>query len=201
VIPEALRAGLAERLTSLGVSRKRWVVGIHTRHNSSCRDYHPINYVRDVDTTQFVRLADYVIDELGGQVVWMGHPSMAVPTKRPGVIDLSAEPMDVQYYATAVSRYFVGCDSGPAMVSAAFKVPTLKSNSMYDSGAWNPGDIMLPKNILTADGRVVSQTWRWLRRHVHWLTPVARARDFVILDNTFEQLRFCVEILLGRPTA
>lgn len=200
VTPPELRPDLDQRLIDLGVDPTRWIAGIHTRHNSSYRSFSDTNYLRDVRGATYSKLADYIIDVLGGQVVWMGHPTMSVPTRRNGVVDLSKESMDLQYRATAASRYFIGCDSGPAMVAAGFKVPTLKSNSIYDSGVWNAHDVMLPKNILTADGKVLSFSKLWEKNHVHWLKSVWQAENFVILDNTIEQLCFCVDLLHGRTS-
>lgn len=205
VIPPARRADLHQSLLARGLDPNRWVVGMHCRHNSSYLG--DPSGGRDVDPNTFYRLIDYIVDELGGQVAWLGHPGAPTPS-RDGVILLNTCSMMEQYYAIAVSRYFVGCDSGPVMVASGFQTPVLKSNSLYDSGGWNEDDIILFKNILTADAKVLSFAdiaqmspgSATRPGYVLWIKAFTSHDDFIMVDNSFEQLRHCVDLLHAKTS-
>jgi putative glycosyltransferase (TIGR04372 family) len=193
VIPEPKRAALRDELVGRGVDPDRWIVTLHCRHDSSFRMRSPDAFVRDVARGPFEAAAEHIIERQGGQVIWLGHPEMPAPPARSGAVSIADAPMLLQYFAIASSRFFVGCDSGPVMCASAFEVPVLKSNSIYDSGCWNSHDIMLPKNVLTADGAVLS--FARSERALHWMPAIHQFEDFVLLDNTFEQLRHCIDQL------
>lgn len=196
VIPEDRRDGLYDQLIESGIAPDRWLASLHCRNNLTFRGPTPDNDLRDVDPQTFSELCDYIVDGLGGQVAWLGHPGAPPAPSRSGVFSLIDAPVMLQNYAIARSRYFVGCDSGPVMTSSAFEVPTLKTNSIYESGGWNSHDIVLTKNVLTADGEVISLAG--MDRRIHWMKRAHSLDGITVVDNTIEQIKHCVDLLHQR---
>jgi len=93
-IPEDLDGELHQRLLDAGASPDRSIVCLHARQDGyEFRNFPEPN--RSVDPASYFQLADYIIDELGGQVVRLGDPSMAPAPARPHLIDLSRGNLQV----------------------------------------------------------------------------------------------------------
>ncbi len=150
--PECER--LAEALTARGVDPTRWFVTSHYRQSSTFP--HLLASQRDVDGGAFHDLARYICEDLGGQVIRLGHKGMDPIPEIPGYIDLSAASLELQLFASSKARFMVGCDSGPAAYATAFKTPLLKTNTFSEDGVFYPHDLLLPKNIVNWKDEVLS---------------------------------------------
>ncbi|MBT6137332.1 MAG: hypothetical protein HOH65_07620, partial [Rhodospirillaceae bacterium] len=88
--PERHVSVLTERLREHGVSPDRWFCIMHCRDESY--PYRPGNDFRDMPHADFIAVARLIVDELGGQVVRVGHPGMRQFPKMSGLLDLSRVP-------------------------------------------------------------------------------------------------------------
>lgn len=122
VVPDGVAEKARALLLQLGLKEDRWFCCMHYRDAGFAgkRDT-----MRDTDVAPYAQAVDYVIDELGGQVVMLGHPGMRAPDPRTGFVDLSRQAgwELLQAYAVSRSRFFVGGPSGPLVFPAGFDVP------------------------------------------------------------------------------
>ena len=124
VIPAKQDVWARGKIQEMGLRRDNWFCAMHWREPTY--KYKAIKNYRDGDPTAFLRAVDYVIDELGGQVVQLGHPEMARRTPRQGYIDLSSlqDSWILQAAATRYARYFAGSASGATGMAHAFCIPS-----------------------------------------------------------------------------
>ena len=84
------RGRLRDTLTGLGLDPDRWFACIHYREPTY--GFKQGRSLRDVDAGPYESVAGYIREELGGQVVRLGHPEMPVWPAAPGFVDLSRVP-------------------------------------------------------------------------------------------------------------
>ena len=126
-IPEALEGELRTKLMAAGVSENRWLVCTHARQDGY--RYRQAESPRSVDPEPFFRLADYIIDDLGGQVVCLGSANMVPAPARPHLVDLTrGEDFLLQAYALSRARFAVVTDSGVQHVVNGLGVPFAVTN-------------------------------------------------------------------------
>ncbi len=168
-IPDAWTTSLEEQFAETGVDRDRWFCCLHYREPNYA--HKTISNLRDVDPTNYLLLRDFIIDELGGQVVRLGHPEMAVWPERPGFVDLSrrAESWRLQFHAMTRARFFIGSGSGATCVAMAFNVPSAHTD-IGDFYTGRKGDLILSHEIATPDGERLMQQ------------PLAESGLFSIVD-------------------
>ncbi|WP_374649776.1 TIGR04372 family glycosyltransferase [Dongia sp.] len=153
-IPPALAPSLEEKLIRLGLDPNRWVAAIHYRESSYA--WRKRGEDRDSDPREYERLAHFIIDKLGGQVVRLGHPEMGPFTPREGLLDLSRIPGSFMLQAAAVShaRFVVAGPSGGVAMGWGFHVPTGLVDAVDALGGWGPmHQVVLTHEVTTADGR------------------------------------------------
>ena len=150
VIPEPLVESGRQRLIELGLDEDRWFCTIHWREPNY--RFKPISNLRDADPEAFLQAIDYIIDELGGQVVQLGHPEMRHHRPRPDFVDLACEVdnWNLQAFAVSRSRFFVGSASGATVMAQAFCVPSAHIDNLewYTGG---PEDVVVTPTV-TLDG-------------------------------------------------
>jgi len=158
---------LEERLIAAGVDPKRWFTVLHYREPGYGE--RPADPLRDLDPAVLQEVSNAIIDELGGQVVRVGHPGMAPFKVRDGFIDLA--PLDgndfmLQLFAMSRARFMVAGASGPHNCAAALGTPTgiFASTSRY--GVWNGADAQLHSHIFTPNGERVDPGFA-LEREIH----------------------------------
>lgn len=192
-VPQDREDRLRAELVAAGVDPSRWFMVMHYRQGSTF----PLQLKsqRDVSPTTFHAMALHVIESLGGQVLRLGHAGMDPIPESPGYVDLSRASIELQVYATARARFMLGTDSGPCGYAAGFRTPILKSNSFSEEGAFYPTDILMPKNVVNWRGEVLNlaQITRHRLLEFKSLEPYGELISFA--DNTFEQLRYGVELL------
>ncbi len=134
-----------------GLDPDRWFCCVHYRETNYA--YKQMSNFRDVDPDSYEALKDFIIDELGGQVVRMGHPEMAKWTNRPGFVDLSRYPESwrLQFYAMSRARFFIGSGSGATGMSTGLNIPSAHTD-IGDYYTGRPGDLVLTHEIIHPNG-------------------------------------------------
>ena len=150
-IPKERLSGLTERLLENGVDPKRWFVVIHYREPTY--SLRPARRFRDASAKPFQELTNRIIQELGGQVVRVGHPSMTPFPEQDGFVDLSGvdeDAFDLHTFAISRARFMVAASSGPLQIAFSLGTPTARANSITPAeipGAWNEHDLVLHRNL------------------------------------------------------
>ncbi len=186
LMPPEVAAPLAVRLKSMGVREDGWFVCLHARERGS-RYRQDSDLHRNVDPDTYLPMIDDIINEQGGQVIRLGHPGSLPLTDRDGLIDLSRieDSFDLQAFAISRARYFIGSDSGPTQMAAAFKTPAATTNAM-GIGIWNDGDVALLKTYAAESG---SEELSW--EELYELLPVMGNRrpvDYMVKDNGADEI-------------
>lgn len=158
-IPDAEVGPLADILIDNGVDPNRWFCCLHYREPGY--EHRPPRFLRDLDPRPFMALTEDIIENLGGQVVRLGHPRMTAFPRRPGYIDLAGlkDGFDVHAFAVSRARFMIGTVSGISHVGSAFNTPTAITNNsdiLAFPGCWRDHDAALYFNIYTPSGRRVS---------------------------------------------
>lgn len=154
-IPDEDVQNLAAILSSQGLWPNAWFACIHCREPGYKYKPEGRNF-RDANPAGFLKLRDYIIDELGGQVVRLGHPQMTPFPPRPGYVDLSRDDGNslLQAFAVSRSRFVVATPSGADPLGHAFGVPTATVNSV---NYWqtNAHDLRCTVDVEMKDGTVL----------------------------------------------
>lgn len=201
-IPEARRVELEERLIRQGLDPNRWYACIFYRQpNYKFRG--PTHY-RDVNDLPFEHLTNWIIDNLGGQVVRIGHPEMRRFSPGKDFVDLSVVEDDFMLHAAAVSRarFMVVTPSGPAMLPGIFGVPFAMTNAVSILGAWDPSHLLLPRHVFSPSGerlpiQALMQNELWYDHKIRELTML---KGYRLADNTFEELSAITRMLYDATT-
>lgn len=155
VVPEENRAESDRALSGLGLDADRWFCCLHFRQPNY--GYKPYSNCRDVDPKPYLASIDYVIDDLGGQVVLLGHPEMATRPPRPGFVDLSRIPdsHDLQFATVARSRFLYCSGSGACAFAFSMGVPLglLDAADFWDGGT----TALMTHTLVCPDGAQLSQ--------------------------------------------
>ncbi len=156
-IPSGREAALRGQLLGLGLDPERWYATVHYRAGTygPKRGKSPI---RSGDPESYRQLIDYIIDDLGGQAVQLGHPEMRAFPPRPGFVDLSrlADAFLLQAYAVCHSRFLVAGPSGPIGLGFGFQVPTAIVDATDGQGGWGDTEqVILTHEVTTPGGSVL----------------------------------------------
>ncbi len=151
-VPDDLALPLSQMLENRGVSKDGWFACLHMRE-SGYRWRPDRDLVRNVDPHDYLPMIRHIVDDLGGQVVRLGHPEMTPLPEIDGLIDLSryADSFPEQAFATSRARFFIGTDTGPTQLAAAFRTPAASTNAL-GIGLWNDGDVVMFKEITDKAG-------------------------------------------------
>ncbi len=185
-MPPETAGPLATKLKSLGVREDGWFACLHVREEGYVhRPGSDSN--RDANLNTYLPVIKNIIDEQGGQVVRLGHPGSLPVAELDGLIDLSTveDSFDLQAFAVSRARYFIGSDSGPTQLAAAFKTPTATTNAM-GIGIWNDGDVALLKTYAAKSG---GEELSW--EELYELLPILgnrRPLDFMVKDNDGDEI-------------
>lgn len=140
-------------LKELGVDPDRWFACIYWREPGfNDRTAHP---QRDIlDTGPYFAVIDHIVDDLGGQVVRLGHPTDTTLRKHPDIIDIAKVKDSLMTQITAISRarYFISSPSGPLTFGSAFGTPTVVTDNIDISGVWNEDDLLMTQTIVAPNG-------------------------------------------------
>ena len=136
-VPDSIRTRGDTLLCQAGLDPDRWFCCLHFRQPNY--RFKPVSNCRDADPTPYLDSIDYVIDELDGQVVLLGHPEMVTRPSRAGFVDLSRfdDNADLQMCAVARSRFMYGSGAGACSMAYALGVPNGVGNH---ADFWQPGN-------------------------------------------------------------
>jgi len=156
-IPTNIANSCEDMLISKGVSPDRWFCCVFCREPGYKYKPEGKNF-RDADPSVFMAAAKHIIEELGGQVVRLGHPQM---TKFPDLehfVDLSRDDDShvIQSFAVSRSRFLLSTPSGPGAIAYAFDVPTAYANAV-DMWCSSTKIIHRTVDVITPDGAVINQ--------------------------------------------
>jgi putative glycosyltransferase (TIGR04372 family) len=137
IVPSGLRHQADETLCRAGLDPDRWFCCLHFRQPNY--RYKAVSNCRDVDPERYLKSIDYVIDDLGGQVVLLGHPEMTTRPARPGFVDLSRLPNNsvLQMCAVARSRFVCCSPTGGGTMAIVLGTPlgVTDHSDFWDIGA------------------------------------------------------------------
>ena len=192
-----LNDGLLER----GLDPDRWFCVVHYREpNFIARG---ANAFRDVDPVVAQEITRYIIEDLGGQVVRIGHPGMEKFPAMPGFIDLSGVENGLLLHCLAISRarfFFEVSSSGPSMLAIAFGVPLVRCNSVDLEAPLCENSIELPMHVISPDGRRVPQELALRKRLISTVSILnVLGRDgFRFQQNGIGELRAAARDIVNR---
>ncbi|HWA46106.1 MAG TPA: TIGR04372 family glycosyltransferase [Hypericibacter adhaerens] len=204
-IPAAKEEPLRRRLEGLGLDPARWYATIHYRTSNYGHklDKSPL---RNGEPESYRQLVDYIIDELGGQVVQLGHPEMTPFPARPGFVDLSRieDAFMLQAYAVCHSRFMVAGPSGPIMLGFSFQVPLGVVDATDGYGGWGDMEqVILTHEITTPEGQVLMNRpllESGLLDKVELNRRLREGANLQIRKNTGEELAAVARHLFDRTT-
>ncbi|WP_339854905.1 TIGR04372 family glycosyltransferase [uncultured Nisaea sp.] len=190
----------SERLKSLGLAPDKWFVTLHYREPTY--RWKKSSNIRDVDPAVYNNVIDWVIDELGGQVVRLGHPEMGALPARPGFVDLSRFNDSEMLQAYAVSRcaFYFGSPSGPLGFADAFQIPAFIGDSA-DFFVGYDNQIILTHTMKNSEG-VRLRNAELMRSSANTTLACARAieNDAVFEKCTPSELRAGLDFMMAEFT-
>jgi putative glycosyltransferase (TIGR04372 family) len=155
-IPEEDIPVCTEALIQRGVRPDRWYCTLHARE-SGYKTAAP-GKLRNANLETFRAATVHIIQNLGGQVVRLGHPEMTKFGPMEGLLELGCEPDTtlLQAFAVSRSRYLVCGPSGPLAFGDAFHVPTAYANaiSVYFC---NDRAVVRTIDLQAPDGTIINQ--------------------------------------------
>jgi ADP-heptose:LPS heptosyltransferase len=95
-------------------------------------------FTKQWEAARFRQVADYLRDRGLEPLILAGPGEEAVFEQFPGLTGFAGKPLDWVRSLIAGARLFVGNDSGPAHIAAAFGVPTVVIFGSSNSQAWRP---------------------------------------------------------------
>ena len=146
-----------EALLKLGVDPSRWIAAVYWKEAGyGDRGFHGARVVKD--PIPYLAARRYIIENLGGQVVRLGHPSATETLDIPGFFDLAKLPDShwLQMHAVSVSRFMIASASGPSAYGPAFDVPTAVTDQIELSGVWRDHDYIVTRGFYI-DGKEYRQ--------------------------------------------
>lgn len=157
--PSHTKSNAIKFLEQKGLDLTKWFACIFWKEPND--GYRSNNIVRTIQNYQpYLDAIDFIINELGGQVVRLGHFNSSRLTPRINLIDLTLHEniTDIEVHAVNLARFFVGTASGPISLGHAFGVPTLCCDSISLDGVWDTRHYMLTQSITNkSDGNELSQ--------------------------------------------
>ena len=208
-----------QALIDLGLEPDRWIATVYWKEPGY--RYRGSMPVREIsDATPYIGAIRHIIENLGGQVVRIGHRTDMVLPEIPGLVDLAKVDNShwLQMYAVSVSRFMLASASGPSAYGPAFGVPTVLTDHVEVTGVWRSHDYILTRGMIR-DGREYRQKdaydagmlegyrhWKQLERPMgyRWNT----AEELVeAADEMFHSTRSCLgwrapmagDVTLPRP--
>ena len=141
-----------DQLVALGLDPNKWVACVYWKENGY--EFRREHYSRTIyDPSTYMAVIGHIIDNLGGQVVRLGHPTPTKMKPTKGLVDLAHVPDSeaLQLFAVSISRFFIASGSGPASYGPAFGVPTAVTDQTLCYGVWRDHDYVLTQNIFYED--------------------------------------------------
>lgn len=191
-------------LDKLGVPEQSWFVTLHVRERgfyNTNADLQRVGRNADVDT--YIP-AIKAIHARGGWVVRIGDASMKPLPPIEGCVDYArcAEKSDwMDVFLMGQCRFFIGTNSGPALVPPIFGVPCVYTN-WKPAGClpWHKGNLLIHK-LYYQESRKRYLTYRELLVHPLRFEESPERLDgkgITVVDNSPEEIKAVVEEMLNR---
>jgi len=140
----------AKALAELGIPQGRWFVALHVREGGFLPGNEAIQAHRNASIENALPAMQELVRR-GGLVVRMGDASMAPLQALPGIIDYARHPAKserLDIILCAKAKFFLGCTSGLAFLSAVFGVPVAHANMIpVETLGIRRGDLSIPKLV------------------------------------------------------
>ncbi len=175
-------------LIAHGLDPNKWIATVYWKENGYA--YRPANNVRTIFKPEpYIGVIRHIIENLGGQVVRLGHPTPTEIPAMPGFVDLAkVEGSEwLQMYAVARSRFFVASASGPAAYGPAFGVATANTDQNLCYGVWGPQDYVVTQDIRYG-GKWYRQTEAFDAGYLFSEFTPDPAMEFGLARNTVQHL-------------
>ncbi|MEM7428922.1 MAG: TIGR04372 family glycosyltransferase [Pseudomonadota bacterium] len=151
-VPEGRQPGLSKQLVELGLDPENWFAAIHYRASTYLAKRS--GKLRNSDPDAQRKLIDYIIDDLGGQAVLLGHPELEAFPARKRFVDLSRIPNAFMLQASAASqaRFMVAGPSGPIALGWSMQIPTAMVDASDAICGWGDTEhVLLTHEVTTPD--------------------------------------------------
>ncbi len=145
---------LTSQLIDAGVDPDHWFAVVHYRASNYLSK--SSGQLRNGEPGAYQHLVDHIIDQLGGQVVQLGHPELEPFPARDGFVDLSRKrnSLMLQAFAASKARFMIAGPSGALGFGWGFHVPTGLVDASDAVGGWGPAEqVILTHEVTTPDGR------------------------------------------------
>jgi putative glycosyltransferase (TIGR04372 family) len=145
-------------LVSNGLDPAKWFACVYWKEGGYA--YRGFSAARTIfDHEPYLAVIRHIIDDLGGQVVRLGHPTPVDLPQMKGFVDLAKVPNSewLQLYAVSRARFMVASASGPAAYGPAFGVPTANTDQNMCVGVWGAQDYVVTQGI-EYNGKLLRQT-------------------------------------------
>jgi putative glycosyltransferase (TIGR04372 family) len=177
-----------ENLLALGLDPSKWIATVYWKELGY--QYRGHNRARMIyDPGPYIAAIRHIVEDLGGQVVRLGHTSPEGMPKIKGLVDLAtvAESEWMQLYAVSVSRFMLASASGPSIYGASFGVPTVLTDHIEVTGVWRDHDYIVTQGFVEG-GREYRQMEAfdagYLNGYPGWKDDI----DFTLRRNTAAEL-------------
>ena len=183
----------------MGIPLADWFVCLHVRESG---------FRNDADIYRNASIKNYIngieaITAAGGWVVRIGDSSMSPLPFMDHVIDYphtsyKSELMDI--YLVSQCRLYVGTISGPSEVATLFGKPTILINAPEWSFGFplKRGDLSIIKHVFSRSRNRCLSIKEILEGHP-WQVIGSGSSDYVMIENTPEEIRQVIEEFLDRP--
>lgn len=190
-----------ERLLGLGLDENRWICCIHYRERSY--QYRNFKSQQNSDPEIFIELMSTIIDEMGGQVIRVGHPGMYTFPKKPGFIDISGVDggVSLQAYSIARSRFCLMGISGPSALCGAMDIPIGRVNATMIGAGPNPDGVILLQRVFTPSGKPVPREVALAKRMYEEAWPEYEARGYWMEPNSTAEIIEVARIMYRETTS
>jgi putative glycosyltransferase (TIGR04372 family) len=189
-------------LEALNIPEDAWFVSLHVRSATTFdEDENNLHAGRSCDIDSYIPAVQAITDA-GGYVFRMGDPTMKPLPKMPQVVDyaLSSYKSDwMDVFLWACCRFFVGTNSGPAVVLPTFGVPMLWTNvtPFAICSITFPNSLMVPKLWYSqAEQRLLTFS-EILACPAGWCQRRTLDDHLVLVDNTADELAAGVKEMIA----
>jgi putative glycosyltransferase (TIGR04372 family) len=142
-------------LMELGLDPERWIATVYWREPGYGFRPKP-KPGRDIANPEpYIAAIRHIVENLGGQVVRLGHETSTELPKLNGLIDLAKVPNTewLQLYAVWISRFMLSSNSGPVSYGPAFNVPTVVTDQLTPLAVYRPHDYVVTQKF-AVDGKI-----------------------------------------------
>jgi putative glycosyltransferase (TIGR04372 family) len=152
--PKRTKNAAFDFLEKNGLDLSRWFACVYWKEpNYIYRNNVPTRTI--FNNQPYIDAIDFIINELGGQVVRLGHFNSSKIKSRKSLIDLTLYEniTGIEVHAANQARFIVATASGPMSLGHAFGVPTLACDSVSLDGVWDTRHYMLTQSVQINDDK------------------------------------------------